>query len=638
MESHQYYNELMECLPTPLLQQEIDSQGDARFVSANRAALELLGMTDARQLIGKRPQDISPACQPDGECSQGKSRRLLAELPTTLTTPFEWVHSRTDGKAVIVKVSLLVLDSHEEGRVVVTWHDITEYKHTLQALSEQREALENILWGTGAGTWEWNVQTGETRFNERWAEMVGYSLASLEPTTIDTWMALAHPDDLKQSERALTEHFSGEKPSYDLEARMRHRDGHWIWVQDRGKVVSRTPEGEPLWVVGTHSDITERKEAEFIASELTERLKKLAALLPGTLYQYHQWPDGRSAFPYSSAGIKHIYGASSEDVKTDASPIFEVIHPEDFSLVVGSIEASEHKLTTWRQRFRVNHPQRGLRWLEGTATPERLDDESTIWHGYIHDISDVKQAEDALDVYRDSLERSNKELEHFAYAASHDLRQPLRMVTSYSQLLERHLGADLDEHTDTMLHFMKDGAKRMDQMLVSLLEYSRVGRKGQPMNWMDSREALEEALRFLQPDIEETGAKLSIEGQWPKIYASPDEMTRLFQNLVGNALKYRKADNTIEICLEAGGDAQKSRFSVRDNGIGIAPEHTDRLFKVFQRLHTREQYEGAGVGLAICRKIVERHGGTIWVESGGNGRGSSFNFTLALRGPQEPSS
>ena len=242
--------------------------------------------------------------------------------------------------------------------------------------------------------------------------------------------------------------------------------------------------------------------------------------------------------------------------------------------------------------------------------------------------ADREQLLSRLQHQTQALERSNAELEQFAYVASHDLRQPLRMVNSYMQLLERALADKLDDKSREMMHFAADGAKRMDQMLVSLLEYSRVGRMGEPMQALDSREAVDEALHFLAPAILEARATVRVTGDWPQMVASRDEFTRLWQNLIGNAIKYRAAGRAPEIDITVVPEAQSWRFCVADNGIGIDPEQIERLFKVFQRLHTRDQYEGNGIGLAVARKIVERHGGRIWVESAGAGLGCQFFVVL----------
>jgi light-regulated signal transduction histidine kinase (bacteriophytochrome) len=196
------------------------------------------------------------------------------------------------------------------------------------------------------------------------------------------------------------------------------------------------------------------------------------------------------------------------------------------------------------------------------------------------------------------------------------------------QLLEGALADKLDGETRQMMHFAVDGSRRMDQMLISLLEYSRVGRKGEPMQALASRDAVDEALHFLAPVIQEAQATVRVSGDWPQVLASRDEFTRLWQNLIGNAVKYRAPDRAPQIDITVVPEAQGWRFCVADNGIGIDPAQFDRLFKVFQRLHTRDAYGGNGIGLAVARKIVERHGGRIWVESGGSGKGCRFCFSL----------
>ena len=252
------------------------------------------------------------------------------------------------------------------------------------------------------------------------------------------------------------------------------------------------------------------------------------------------------------------------------------------------------------------------------------------------DLSARKATEELLQQQADRLARSNAELEQFAYVASHDLRQPLRMVGSYVQLLERRLAAQLDAETRQMMGFATQGAQRMDQMLVALLEYSRVGRMGEPMAPLAMRAALDEALRFLSPAIHETRAVIRVQGQWPELVVSRNEISRLWQNLVGNALKFRVAGREPEIDIRAVPQAQGWRFEVCDNGIGIDPSQSERLFRVFQRLHTRSEYEGTGIGLAVARKIVERHGGRIWAESAGLGQGSCFAFFLPKQSALAP--
>ncbi len=234
------------------------------------------------------------------------------------------------------------------------------------------------------------------------------------------------------------------------------------------------------------------------------------------------------------------------------------------------------------------------------------------------------------------LLRSNQALEQFSYSISHDMRQPLRMISSYLQLLEMGLADRLDKEQREYLDFAVDGARRLDQMLVGLLDYSRVGRKGEPAAWVDSRTVLDEALLFLRPAIAEAQAGLQVLGDWPRLRVRPDEFLRLLQNLIGNALKFRVAGRLPEIIISSQSAGGAWHLSIADNGVGIAPGQIGRLFQVFQRLQSRIDYEGTGIGLAICRKIVEHHGGRIWVESAGEGQGSRFCVTLPMRENESP--
>ncbi len=229
----------------------------------------------------------------------------------------------------------------------------------------------------------------------------------------------------------------------------------------------------------------------------------------------------------------------------------------------------------------------------------------------------------------EQVHRSNAELEQFAYVASHDLRQPLRMVTGYLAQVERALGDRLNEDEAEMIGFAVHGAKRMDRLIVDLLEYSRVGRQGQDPEPVDLALVVPEVLDYLAPAIAEAGALVTTAGTLPAVAGQSSELLRLFQNLIGNAIKYRLPDRRPEVVVSCRPDGVQWAFTVRDNGIGIEPENFERIFGVFQRLHTQKQYDGTGIGLAVCKKIVERHGGRIWVESE-TGQGSRFCFTLPL--------
>jgi signal transduction histidine kinase len=208
------------------------------------------------------------------------------------------------------------------------------------------------------------------------------------------------------------------------------------------------------------------------------------------------------------------------------------------------------------------------------------------------------------------------------------MRQPLRMVISYLQLLAMELEPLLNDETRQNFHYATEGAQRMDQMLSALLDYSRLGHQRELMTALDSRALLEEVLKILRPAIAESGAKILVEGDWPQIQGNHHEILRLLQNLIDNALKYRLEGRPVEVTISAQSGNGEWRCSVRDNGTGLLPGQEARLFKVFERLQPRSRYPGTGIGLALCRKIVEHHGGRIWVESPGENQGCSFTFTL----------
>lgn len=257
------------------------------------------------------------------------------------------------------------------------------------------------------------------------------------------------------------------------------------------------------------------------------------------------------------------------------------------------------------------------------------------WHalGIIRDITERRQTDLRLQEKTDELLRSNTDLERFAYSVSHDMRQPLRAISGHLQLLKTGAQDKLDEDDRENLSFALSGAKRMDSMIVSLLEFSRVGRKSEAKRWIQSREVLDEALEFLSPAIRQGQAEVETMGEWPMVYASSDDLLRLLQNLIGNALHYHETDRPPHVEVESVVEGKKWRVSVRDQGIGIDPRQIDRLFQFFSRLQAYSRFEGTGMGLALCRRIVELHHGRIWAESAGEGMGSSFIFELPIPSP-----
>jgi light-regulated signal transduction histidine kinase (bacteriophytochrome) len=247
---------------------------------------------------------------------------------------------------------------------------------------------------------------------------------------------------------------------------------------------------------------------------------------------------------------------------------------------------------------------------------------------FLHDITARKQAERQLAASAEELARSNRDLEQFAYAASHDLQEPLRLVATYCDLLKRRQGDKLDAEGREFVDYALDAAQRMQQLIDGLLDFARVGNRAPAREPTDLNDVVRDALANLELALAECGGRVTFD-KLPTVPADRTLLSQLFQNLISNALKFR-AERPPRIVIQTLRRGQLWHFAVIDNGIGIDPRHAEKVFDIFRRLHSREQYPGTGIGLALCKRIVERHGGTIWVKSQPD-KGSAFHFTLSAK-------
>jgi PAS domain S-box-containing protein len=271
----------------------------------------------------------------------------------------------------------------------------------------------------------------------------------------------------------------------------------------------------------------------------------------------------------------------------------------------------------------------GIRCLEVTAS-SLTDSKGKTIAGIevVRDITERKQAEEHLRKLSDELSRSNTDLQQFAYVASHDLQEPLRVIAGFVKLLAKRYKGQLDDEAEQFINYTVDGVKTMEMLIKDLLEYSRVQSNGMALKPSDCDKLVKECVKSLQTVIEESGAKVTYDSL-PNVKADASQLVRVFQNLISNAVKFH-GDEKPKVHISAEKKENEWVFSIRDNGIGINPKQAERIFLIFQRLHTKEEYPGTGVGLAICKRIIEHHGGRIWVESE-VGRGSTFFFTIPDR-------
>ena len=267
--------------------------------------------------------------------------------------------------------------------------------------------------------------------------------------------------------------------------------------------------------------------------------------------------------------------------------------------------------------------------LETRISIKRNDELGVLAQSINELAANRQKAEKALAEKAEELTRSNQELEQFAYVASHDLQEPLRMITGYTQLLAKRYGDKLDQNANEYIDYAVEGAKRMQGLIRDLLTYSRVGTRGKEFALTDCEAVVAGTLRVLQPAIEESAATVTYD-PLPTVMGDETQLLQLFQNLIGNAVKYRDSKPPV-VHVSCKQEGEHWLFSVRDNGIGIDPQYANRIFVIFQRLHGRDKYAGTGIGLAVCKKIVERHDGKIWVESE-LGKGATFHFTIPTNG------
>ena len=492
-----------------------------------------------------------------------------------------------------------------------------------EALRVEQGRLDLAVTATALGLYDWNPKTGAVLFSDLWAVMFGYRVDEL-PAHFSAWSERVHPDDLPVTRKATQDAFRDDTP-YICEYRMRHRDGSWRWILDQGRIVARDAQGEVIRFVGANLDITERKQVE-------EALAQEAALLAQAEAISHMgsWrmvlETGRVNW---SDEMYRIFGLDRTTFSQRVSEAIALaVHPEDRAKLDELNSAVLRDGLPRPLDYRIVHPDGTVRWVHTQGEQERDETGRVVaLAGFVQDITERKRLEEALAHEREELARSNAELEQFAYVASHDLQEPVRMVSSYVQLLTRRYQGKLDRDADEFIGFAADGVARMQQMIVDLLALSRLGTRGQQFAAVPCDGVLDQALANLQTAIQESKAKIRRD-PLPTVMADYTRLVQLFQNLIGNALKFR-GKKTPRVHISAELHAEAWVFSVRDNGIGIDPKYAERIFVLFQRLHGRSAYAGTGIGLAICKKIVGQHGGRIWVESQLN-KGSTFYFSLPI--------
>ena len=413
---------------------------------------------------------------------------------------------------------------------------------------------------------------------------------------------------------ALLERSLDEEVVTGTELRQKRKDGALLDLRVFGAPLT-DEENKVRGVVGMLTDVTERNLIFEAFRESKERFQSAFVYAPIGMAIVRF--DGQ--FLRVNPAFCRMVGYSEAELLRMTWT--DLVHTEDQALATRQKQAPamQHEMRFLNKQGGVVHVQ----WNTSLVRDSTGNPQYQI--GQLVDITESKKAEDKIRRYAADLERSNGDLQHFAYIASHDLQEPLRMIRGFLELLARRYEGKLDETADEYIGFAVDGASRMQNLIRGLLVYSRVGTQGKDFAVVNAQTALNQALLNLRAAIEESGAAVENDPM-PVVFADDTQLAQLFQNLIGNAIKFR-SEKTPKIHVGVVDKKEVWEFVVTDNGIGFDPEHADRIFQMFQRLHGPTKYSGTGIGLALCKRIVERHGGRIWVESAPN-KGSAFHFTI----------
>ncbi|TMI44840.1 MAG: PAS domain S-box protein [Betaproteobacteria bacterium] len=595
---------------------------DRRFLRVNRRLCEILGypQDELLRLTGRQishPDDLDVI-------NAQRPRLYAGEIDSVRV---EKRYLRKDGSIVWVSFTMVV-ERDAAGKPqyeIAFFDDITARKQAEAALRESEERFRSVVDSANDGILVYDKQLNVIAGNLAAERILGLPLANIIGAAgFTSLLPCVHADGspILPDERPTRLTVKSGKPLTGQIVGIYRPDGSMNWLSVNTGFLRRPGDTDWYGVVSTIGDITKQRHAE------------LALSASEALY--------RQTFELATAGIAHV-DLSGRFMKVNrrlceilgygeqeliGRPVKEISHPEDRNLTDSQrmrVRSGEKQSVRFEKRYL--RKSGAIVWVDlSVALACDASGVPQYEIALFDDITERKKAEAALREAHEELKRSNAELEQFAYVASHDLQEPLRMVSSYTQLLMRRYGDKLDGDAREFTAFIVDGATRMKQLIEDLLAYSRVGTRDKNFKPVDAGSSLGRALTNLRAAIQDSGATVTHD-PLPTIPCDEVQLAQLFQNLIGNALKFRKPDAAPAVHVGAADQGAEWEFTVRDNGIGIEPQYFERIFMVFQRLHDKGEYPGTGIGLAIVKKVVERHGGRIWVQSQ-PGAGTTFHFTM----------
>jgi len=578
------------------------------FVSINRSFEQMSGYSEA-EIIGKTALEIHLWKNPQTHKDLLKELREKGEV-IDYETP---ILTRSGEIYCLTSASLIEING--EPHVLTLAVDITERKRAEDALRKSQMQIQAIMDYSPAlisiKDLNGNVIQANRSFDVLDApplhEFIGKNVFDLFPREV--------AQQLWNNDLAALQ----AKAAIRSEEVVRHKDGTWhtYWTV---KFPIYLQSDQPFGVCAISNDITERKHAE---KEL--RLKDELLHMTSEMAKIGGWEFDPQTLEGTWTDAVAIIHDLDPGNPTNVNLGVGFYLPDSRRQIEQAIQNAIQFALPYDLELQMVTAKGNPKWVRTMGMPILEDGKVVKIRGIFQDITEQKKSQQQLLNMFDELKRSNAELEQFAYVASHDLQEPLRTVAGMVQLLQQRYKGQLDERADEYINLAFDGATRMQRLINDLLAYSRVDRRNNPMQPVDANLALKSALRNLEASIAAHGAAVTSDSL-PTVEADATQLTQLFQNLIGNAIKFHsERPPSIHIGAEKLGDFW--RFFVCDNGIGIEPQYFERVFLVFQRLHTRREYPGTGIGLSICKKIVERHGGRIWVESE-PGQGATFYFTI----------
>lgn len=496
--------------------------------------------------------------------------------------------------------------------------DITDRKRAEEALKRSTEQIDLLINNLPGYVFFKDADLRYLMVNKRASQLLGRPLEDIVGKNDHELFPAVDAERYSRDDRLVLE--SGEPLLVQNEAI--EEDGQRVIISTR-KVPVKDGSGKVTGLIALSIDVTERTRAEMALRE-SERIYRAI----GESIDYGIWIcDAQGRNTYASESFLRLLGITQE--QCSGFGWGDVLHPDDTEATIAAWKECVQRGGPWYRE----HRYRGAdgRWHPVLACGVAVRNERgevTAWAGINLDISRLKQTEESLRTTVAELARSNKELEQFAYIASHDLQEPLRQVLSFGNLLEQRYADAFDDKGRQYMAYMIEGSKRMSAIVRDLLDYSRVGRGDDKVEPVAADQVLDAVLANFRVAIEESAASI-VRGELPNVMAERVQLGLIFQNLIGNALKFRREGVRPEIRVGCRADGQMCTFWVKDNGIGIPSDLHEKAFVIFQRLHGLGSYPGTGIGLAICKKIVEHHGGRIWTESA-VGEGSTFFFTLPL--------